>query len=136
LVKSTNDYVITDPTNDSSVVNIKKEQLEGTTIEFDRSLNNYREYNCSINSYDFYIEDIPQSIALSSFPYNSTNYSKTSDKQMRALCIIIVFIFMFSYSYLSYKGRFMKNSSELWPDLNERVASQKMKSGRYSLYLP
>jgi len=63
LAKPTDNFVITDPTNDLGLMDIEKEQLEGRLSEFDRSLGNYREYNCSINSFDFYLGDMPRSIA-------------------------------------------------------------------------
>jgi len=69
LAKSIDNYVITDPTNDSRLVDIEKEQLERGTIEFDSSLGNSRWYSCSINSYDFYLEELPKSIVVSSLDY-------------------------------------------------------------------
>ena len=48
LVKPIGDYVITDPTNDLGLVDIEKEQLEGRSNEFDKSLRNYRGYNLSL----------------------------------------------------------------------------------------
>ena len=48
------DYVTTDANGDLSHVDIEKEQLEGKTDEFDKSLGNYRRYNRSISYCYFY----------------------------------------------------------------------------------
>ena len=69
------------PTNDLSHVDIEKEQLEGRANEFDKSLVNYRRYNRSISYCNFYQEDRPRSIALSSVPHYSVDYSKIFDKK-------------------------------------------------------
>ena len=100
LVKPTDDYITNNPTDDVGLVDIEKEQVEGRANGFDRSIGNYRRYNRFINSYYFYVEDMPKSIVLSSLPYYSIDYSKAFDKLKRALCIIIVFVFMFSYKHL------------------------------------
>ena len=87
LVKFTDDYVIVDPTDDLDPMDMKKEQLEGKANDLDRSLGDYGWYNRYINSYDFYLEDLYRSIALSSLHYYSSDYSNAFDKLNRALCI-------------------------------------------------
>jgi len=78
LVKPLDDYVITNPTNDLGLVDIEKEKLERRANEVtdpkdDRSLGNYGGYNHSINSYDFFLKDMPRSIALSSLLHYSAD---------------------------------------------------------------
>jgi len=74
------DYVITKPTDDLGLMDIVKDQLEGKDNEFDRPLDNSGAYNHSINSYYFYLEDIPRSIVLLNLPNYSIDYSKAFDK--------------------------------------------------------
>ena len=88
---------MTHPTDDLSLVDMEKEQLERKTNEFDRSLGNYRGYNHCINSYYFYLEHMLRSIVLLSLPHYSANHIKAFNKLKKALFIIIVFIFIFSY---------------------------------------
>ena len=106
--------MITDPNDVLVLMHIEKEQLEGRVNEFDRSLGNYRAYNCSIDSYNFYIKDMPRSIVLLSLPHHSTDYSKTFDKLQRHYALLLSsYLCSLTYTCLRCMHRLMISSSDL-----------------------
>ena len=96
MIKSIDEYGITNFSNDLGLVDIETEQLKGRADEFDKSVGNYKWYNPLIDPCCLYLATYLRNLLFHYF----YDFSKTFNKLKRALAIIGTFLVVSSYLHL------------------------------------